>query len=192
MAFVLRHEPELVEGVNLSTNDGEEILPLIATALEWAEADGEALRNTAKRTAISGEDWRYTNGFDRALRYFQTPAILAAVGRIRARRLSWREASRSIIAEAEAAGVTPDGESLHRPGDSHEYHLECAVCGQRGQVNLSIEPQVVEPPFGEQACVECGHPNDWHQTDKGCVKGDCSVRYSVLIPPPITSRPGNE
>lgn len=31
----------------------------------------------------------------------------------------------------------------HEPGESHRYQIECSVCGQRGQVQLSVEPQAV-------------------------------------------------
>jgi len=31
----------------------------------------------------------------------------------------------------------------HEPGDSHRYRVVCEVCGQRGQVVVSVEPQLV-------------------------------------------------
>ena len=36
-----------------------------------ADAKGESLRFHAQRTAISGEDWRYSNGFDVAMKFFE-------------------------------------------------------------------------------------------------------------------------
>lgn len=40
--------------------------------------------------------------------------------------------------------------SPHEPGDPHRYGpIECQVCGQRGQINISIEPQNV-PPTSKQ------------------------------------------
>lgn len=39
--------------------------------------------------------------------------------------------------------AAPLGSELHQPGDSHRYRVECSICGQRGVVNLSLEPQRV-------------------------------------------------
>lgn len=39
----------------------------------------------------------------------------------------------------------------HKPGDHHEYRIECSICGQRGQVQLSVEPQRAA------VCAWCGH-----------------------------------
>jgi hypothetical protein len=35
----------------------------------------------------------------------------------------------------------PPGALAHGDGEPHRYRIECEVCGQRGTVNLSIEPQ---------------------------------------------------
>jgi hypothetical protein len=29
----------------------------------------------------------------------------------------------------------------HKPGDNHDYRIECVVCGERGVLQLSVEPQ---------------------------------------------------
>ena len=51
----------------------------------------------------------------------------------------------------EAYGPSPDTRAeavpvaeSHKPGEAHRYRIECEVCGERGTVRLSVEPQVVE------------------------------------------------
>lgn len=47
-----------------------------------------------------------------------------------------------ILAALAAAPAAPErGLDAHEPGANHRYRIECEVCGQRGTVNLSIEPQ---------------------------------------------------
>lgn len=43
----------------------------------------------------------------------------------------------------EARGALDDTPQppAHKPGDPHLYRIECEVCGQRGTVRLSVEPQ---------------------------------------------------
>ena len=59
--------------------------------------------------------------------------------------------------------------SEHAPGDPHRYRIECEVCGQRGMVRISIDPQY-PPPRNEKAeliadirrmlpLVAVGHPD---------------------------------
>lgn len=59
-------------------------------------------------------------------------------------RFSWAciPITESVYAEAEAAERAlrgPAGE--HAPGDPHQYRITCKVCGERGTIRLSIEPE---------------------------------------------------
>jgi hypothetical protein len=45
------------------------------------------------------------------------------------------------IGYAEAIVEAYDAIPDHEPGAFHEYRTICVVCGQRGQVHLSLEPQ---------------------------------------------------
>jgi len=36
---------------------------------------------------------------------------------------------------------------LHEQGEPHRYRIECEVCGERGTVQLTIEPQVADGRF---------------------------------------------
>lgn len=48
-----------------------------------------------------------------------------------------------LVKEAHAAilDAYPDG---HKPGDQHRYLIECSVCGERGTIRLSVDPQAAE------------------------------------------------
>jgi hypothetical protein len=63
-------------------------------------------------------------------------AVPRLAGKETAIRVAIVAALRAIEAEAHAVDVHE-----HRAGESHRYRIECEVCGQRGMVNLSIEPQ---------------------------------------------------
>jgi hypothetical protein len=45
-----------------------------------------------------------------------------------------------LAIESEAVGrrVLP---AAHESGETHRYRIECEVCGQRGTVRLSVEPE---------------------------------------------------
>ena len=49
-----------------------------------------------------------------------------------------RDRLRAALAASDAGSVPA---SAHKPGDHHDYRIECELCGQRGEVQLSIEPQ---------------------------------------------------
>lgn len=52
-----------------------------------------------------------------------------------------------LLREADVSEYSvPVYTGLHKPGESHAYRIECEVCGQRGTVNLSIEPQTAAAP----------------------------------------------
>jgi hypothetical protein len=53
--------------------------------------------------------------------------------------------------EASTPSVAQTAER-HKPGDFHDYTMECRVCGERGFVNLSVVPWCSDPE----------HPNDPH------------------------------
>lgn len=46
-----------------------------------------------------------------------------------------------LVKQAHAAIRDAYPSAGHKPGDPHRYLLECAVCGQRGTVRLSVEPE---------------------------------------------------
>lgn len=52
----------------------------------------------------------------------------------------------------------------HRPGEQHRYRIQCEICGQRGTIQLSIEPQTPAiPKSGVDEAVaqaEDGHHED--------------------------------
>ena len=55
----------------------------------------------------------------------------------------WRERdpakdARWLVDALAGATATSD---RHAPGESHRYRIECEVCGERGQIVLSVEPQ---------------------------------------------------
>jgi hypothetical protein len=54
------------------------------------------------------------------------------------------ESARKYVLAIEAEAALPAAPALHQPGDHHDYRTECSVCGQRGMVTLSLEPQRYE------------------------------------------------
>jgi hypothetical protein len=45
------------------------------------------------------------------------------------------------LEQARAALAAPPP---HKPGDAHHYRIACDVCGQPGNLQLSVEPQTYE------------------------------------------------
>jgi hypothetical protein len=45
-------------------------------------------------------------------------------------------------------------ERLHDPDEGHRYRIECDICGQRGTINVSVEPQRAAPAAEPDALRE--------------------------------------
>jgi hypothetical protein len=45
-----------------------------------------------------------------------------------------------------ALAASPAAPPAHEDGDFHNYRVECSVCGQRGTLQLAVEPQRYEEP----------------------------------------------
>ena len=33
----------------------------------------------------------------------------------------------------------------HKPGDPHQYRITCSICGERGTIRLTVDPEKSEP-----------------------------------------------
>ena len=100
----------------------------------------------------------------------------------------------------------------HKPGEAHRYRIECEVCGQRGQIKISVEPQYPEPR-DEQAqlvadiraqlpilaigypdlAVQISHAMDMVEGDDDAlveVGGDVTVTVQTVAPETITTEVG--
>lgn len=84
-------------------------------------------------TPVAALGWVLTRYFDCvSLSYAEedAAAILAALS-------DWR------LVPADAVSV--DG---HEPGDSHQYRIACEVCGERGTIRLTVDPETALAPRG--------------------------------------------
>jgi hypothetical protein len=57
-----------------------------------------------------------------------------------------RAINQEVTAPALQRGL-PIYTGLHKQGEPHRYRIECEVCGERGTVQLAIEPQVADWRF---------------------------------------------
>ena len=46
----------------------------------------------------------------------------------------------------------------HEPGDPHQYRITCKVCGERGMIRLTIDPETVAPE-PERAALALSEPH---------------------------------
>lgn len=69
--------------------------------------------------------------------------------------------------------------SEHQPGDNHQYHIGCTICGEPGTVQISILPgrfgewdalnagthKPAVDDFGNQYLERTGHRHEWVEFD---------------------------
>jgi hypothetical protein len=58
--------------------------------------------------------------------------------------LGWKLVPR--VATADWTESTLALSESHKPGDPHQYRTECHICGERGYLHLSLEPQFAVAP----------------------------------------------
>jgi hypothetical protein len=58
----------------------------------------------------------------------------------------WGDPEHGFIRRAAVLGIIEQSPSEpHKPGDPHQYRTECHICGQRGYLHVSLEPQFAAP-----------------------------------------------
>jgi hypothetical protein len=58
--------------------------------------------------------------------------------------------ARQASASPELAAAFDAVRAAHKPGDSHRYRITCEVCGERGTIRLTVDPETALAPAASE------------------------------------------